>query len=55
MWKDQKAPSKESREEKQRQSHTVTWGDWEDERTLNCRDVESRRGLEVKAMGPRDI
>lgn len=31
--KDQKAPSAETREEKQRQSQSVRWGDWEAERT----------------------
>lgn len=48
--KDLKAP--ENIEEKQRQSHTVSWGDWEDEGALNCREVERRKGLEAKVVGP---
>lgn len=30
----------------------VSWGDKEEEGTLNCREVERRRDLEVKGMGP---
>lgn len=51
--KDQKAPE-EKIEEKQRQSHTVSSGDWEDEGALNCGGVERRKGLEAKVMDPRD-